>query len=118
MKKILTPAILAVAFLIGTTAKSMGCDVPGGLNAADITKTSAVLSWAAVSGADHYNVAWQKVNSGFWNIVAKDPQTSTAIGGYPVGLSPNTNYRFMVQAVCSSGASVYSSPVSFRTASR
>jgi len=117
MKKFLVE-LLIVAFLARTTASSIACDVPAGLSAGNITATSAVLSWAAVSGADHYNVAWQKVNSGFWNIVGNLKQTSATIGGYPVGLSPNSNYRFMVQAVCSSGFSAYSNPVSFKTASK
>jgi hypothetical protein len=117
MKKILLN-LLVVAFLVGTTPSSIACDVPGGLSAGNITATSAVLSWAAVSGAEHYNVAWQKVNSGFWNIISNVKTTSVTIGGYPVGLSPNTNYRFMVQAVCSSGFSAYSNPVSFKTAAK
>ena len=116
MKRLLVN-LLIVAVLIGTTPSSIACDVPAGLSAGNITATSAVLSWAPVSGADHYNVAWQKVNSGFWNIVANVKQTSVPIGGYPVGLSPRTSYRFMVQAVCSSAFSAYSNPVSFKTAS-
>ena len=119
MKKATTHLILVVvALLIGATPSSIACDIPSGLSAGHITATSAVLSWTAVSVADHYNVAWQKVNSGFWNIVANVKTASTSIGGYPVGLSPDTNYRFMVQAVCSSGFSAYSSPVSFRTSSK
>jgi hypothetical protein len=117
MKQILTYLVVA-AFLAGTTPSSMACDFPHGLSAGSITATSAVLSWSPVTGANDYNVAWQKVNSGFWHIVANVKQTSITIGGYPVGLSPNTTYRFMVQTVCSSGFSPYSTPVSFKTASK
>src|SRR6516162_8196568 len=115
MKKIVTHPVLVVALLVAMTLNALACVIPTGLTAGNITATSAVLSWTAVSGADHYNIAWQKVNSGFWNLVANVTQTSIAIGGYPVGLSPNTRYQFMVQAVCSSGASAYSTPVSFKT---
>ena len=118
MQKILTHPILVVAVLVGMTLNSLACDIPTGLTAGNITATSAVLSWTPVSGADHYNVAWQKVNSGFWNIVANVTRTSVTIGGCPVGLSRDTHYQFMVQAVCASGASAYSSPVSFKTLSK
>jgi hypothetical protein len=119
MKKVTTHLILViVALLMGASPNSIACDIPAGLSAGNITATSAVLSWTAVSGAESYNVAWQKVNSGFWNIVADVKTTSTTIGGYPVGLSPDTKYRFMVQAVCSSGFSPYSTPVSFKTSSK
>jgi hypothetical protein len=118
MKKMLTHPILVVAILVGMILNSLACEIPTGLTAGNITATSAVLSWTPVSGADHYNVAWQKVNSGFWNIVGNIKQTSITIGGYPVGLSPNTNYRFMVQTVCSSSFTAWSSPVSFKTLSK
>src|SRR5215471_9803484 len=62
MKRLLVN-LLIVAVLIGTTPSSIACDVPAGLSAGNITATSAILSWAPVSGADSYNVAWQKVNS-------------------------------------------------------
>ncbi|PWU16110.1 MAG: hypothetical protein C5B50_14120 [Verrucomicrobia bacterium] len=118
MKKTIKHLLLVVTLLVATAPELIGCDAPGGLAAGSITATSAVLSWSAVSGADHYNVAWQKVNSGFWNIVSNVKTTSVKIGGYPVGLSPNTTYHFMVQTVCSSGFSTYSAAVSFKTASK
>ena len=66
MKKAVTTVILVVAFFIGMNANSKACDIPTGLEASNITATSAVLSWTAVSGATRYHVAFQELHDGFW----------------------------------------------------
>jgi hypothetical protein len=115
MNKIAITVILVGAFLIGMNANSRGCDIPTGLNASNITGTSAVLSWAPVSGATGYHVAWQPISGGFW-FSANTTATSLAVGGYPVGLKRHTRYQFMLYAVCSDQTfSVYSSLFPFKT---
>jgi len=115
MNKIVTTVILVAAFLIGMNANSKGCDIPTGLNASNITATSAVLSWTPVSGATGYHVSWQEIHGGFW-FSANTTADSLTVGGYPVGLKPHTRYQFMVYAVCGDQTfSVDSSLFSFRT---
>jgi hypothetical protein len=114
MNKIALTVILVGAFLIGVNANSRGCDIPTGLNASNITGTSAVLSWAPVSGATGYHVAYQQINAGFW-FSANTTDNSLTVGGYPVGLKRHTTYQFMLYAVCGQTFSAYSSLFSFRT---
>jgi bacillolysin len=114
MKTLVTNVILAVTFLIGITVNSNACNIPTGLNASNITATSAVLSWTAVSGASGYHVSWQEINAGFW-FSANTTANSLTVGGYPVGLKPNTTYHFMVYAVCDQAFSVNSSLFKFKT---
>ena len=115
MNKIAITATLVGAFLIGMNANSRGCDIPTGLNASNITGTSAVLSWAPVSGATGYHVSWQEIHAGVW-FSANTAANSLSVGGYPVGLKPHTRYQFMVYAVCSDQTfSVDSSLFAFRT---
>ena len=114
MNKLATTAILVGGFLIGMNANSRGCDIPTGLNASNITETSAVLSWAPVSGATGYHVAYQEIHAGYW-FSANSTAISLTVGGYPVGLKRHTTYQFMVYAVCGQTFSAYSSLFSFRT---
>ena len=90
MNKIAITVILVGVFLIGVNANSRGCDIPTELNASNITGTSAVLSWAPVSGATGYHIAWQKIHAGFW-FSSNTTANSLTVGGYPVGLQPHTN---------------------------
>lgn len=115
MQKAVTAVLLVVAFLIGMNANSKACDIPTGLKASNITATSAVLSWTAVSGATRYHVAFQELHDGFW-VSGNTTTTSFTAGGYPVGLEPGTTYQFMVYAVCSDGTfSAYSAVFTFKT---
>ena len=85
------------------------CAVPSGLNATP-SATSASLTWTAVSGATSYNLQWKPTSGSTWTTV------SSATSPYTLnGLTASTSYQFQVQAVCSSGSSAYSSPVSFTT---
>lgn len=115
MQKVVTTVILVVAFFIGMNANSKACDTPTGLKASNITATSAVLSWTAVSGATGYHVVFQELHDGFW-VGGNTATTSFTAGGYPVDLEPGTTYQFMVRAVCSDGTfSAYSTLFSFKT---
>src|SRR5437867_10078853 len=53
-----------------TTSGTSGCNTPAGLNAGNITNSSAVLSWTAVSGALSYNLQWKKAYSSSWTTVS------------------------------------------------
>ena len=89
MKPRVTQLILVVAFLIGMNANSKACDIPTGLKASNITATSAVLSWTAVSGATGYHVAFQELHDGFW-VSENTTSNSFTAGGY-LGLRSQKN---------------------------
>jgi hypothetical protein len=96
----------------GCTPPSGGgtCATPASLVTSSITSSSATLSWAAVSGATSYTVDYKASSSSTW--------TSGSISGTSAsvsGLAASTSYDWRVLANCSSGASAYSSPVSFST---
>ncbi len=87
-----------------------GCGTPSGLNATNITQTSATLNWGVVSGATSYNVDFRQTG-GNWT-------TTSGITGNSAnatGLTANTGYEFRVQAVCGSNNGTYSSIATFTT---
>ncbi|HMZ72475.1 MAG TPA: M43 family zinc metalloprotease [Saprospiraceae bacterium] len=105
----------------GSLASSPGCDVPSGggscntpsgLAASSITSSSATMSWAAVSGANSYDLQYKTNSSGTWTTVNTTSTSSTL-----TGLTSGTTYNTQVRAVCSSGPSAYSAQVNFTTAS-
>jgi len=93
------------------TAGASGCPTPTGLNSGNVSNSSAVLSWIAVSGALSYNLQWKRASSSSWTTVSGLTTNSYSL----TGLSSRTDYQFKVQAICSSGSGAYSSPASFRT---
>ncbi len=87
------------------------CGTPTGLNATNITQTSATLNWGAVSGATSYNLQWKVSTSGTWTTVSGLTTTSYNLSG----LTANTTYNFQVQAVCNGTSGSYSAVASFTT---
>jgi hypothetical protein len=88
------------------------CNIPGGLNATNVSMTSATLNWSAVSGALSYNVQYKESSASIWN------STSSATNSYSLsGLLSNTSYDWKVQTVCSSTGSDFSATSSFTTLS-
>ncbi|HNP98419.1 MAG TPA: fibronectin type III domain-containing protein, partial [Bacteroidia bacterium] len=76
------------------------------------TSTSAQPYWAAVSGATSYNVEYRIRNSGAgYSAPISTTNTSVVLAG----LQPSTNYEFIVQTVCVSGSSAFSSSGWFTT---
>lgn len=93
-----------------TTGSSQSCGTPTGLNATNVTTSTATLNWASVSGAASYNVRYRPVGSSVWTN-ATSSTTSFAVSG----LSANTSYEYQVQAVCGSTPGAYSSSATFTT---
>jgi hypothetical protein len=89
------------------------CGTPSGLNATNITQTSATLNWGSVSGATSYNLQWKLTAGSTWTTVTGLTGTSYGLSGLTAG----TAYDYQVQAVCSSGSGNYSAASSFTTAS-
>lgn len=79
------------------------CKAPSGLNAANITGSSATLSWSAVQGSTSYDVDYG--NSTYYWINAATAVTSTSIN--VSGLNPVNNYYWRVRSNCGSTSSAY-----------
>ncbi|MEO8068545.1 MAG: T9SS type A sorting domain-containing protein [Flavobacteriales bacterium] len=87
------------------------CGTPTGLSAGSITSISAILSWAAVSGATSYTLQWKPTAGAVFNTVSGLVNTTYALSG----LSAAAAHQFQVLAVCASGSSVYSTVATFTT---
>ncbi|MBX7224535.1 MAG: fibronectin type III domain-containing protein, partial [Chitinophagales bacterium] len=84
------------------------CTAPTGLNATNITQTSAQLNWNAVPDAASYNVQY-KINIPFitlWTTISNIPTNSTTISG----LIPGRSYLYRVSTNCVFGSSSGFSP--------
>ncbi len=90
-----------------------GCNAPTGLNATNITQTSATVNWGAVSGVTTYTLEWKKNSDATWTVVSNLTTTSHNLSGLSVG----TLYDYRVKAICSGVESNYSSIAQFTTAS-
>lgn len=89
------------------------CGTPTGLNATNITQTSATLGWGAVSGATSYNLQWKISTGSTWTTVTGLTTTSYNLSGLTAG----TTYNYQVQAVCNGTSGNYSTAASFTTTS-
>ena len=93
--------------LLGNGSTSGSCGIPdvtqfGTMNK---TATSAQPYWVGVSGASSYNVEYRIRNTGAaYSAPVNTSSTSVVLSG----LQASTNYEFIVQAVCASGAGAYS----------
>lgn len=92
-----------------TPPSSTSCGSPASLATANITSSSASISWAAVSGATSYNVQFRAVGTTTWTT-----GTVTAASANLSGLSASTNYEWQVQANCNGTLSAFAS-ASFTT---
>jgi fibronectin type 3 domain-containing protein len=84
---------------------------PTGLTATAASATGINLTWNAVSGATSYTVQRSTVSGGPYTTVASPTTTSFA----DTGLTANTTYFYVVQAVNAAGSSVSSAQVSALT---
>lgn len=93
-----------------TTLTQQTCGVPAGLNATNITQTSATLNWTAVSNASSYNIQYRAQGTTAWT------NTNATTNSKSISaLLANTTYEFQVQAVCSNGSSAFSASATFTT---
>ncbi|MBK8195225.1 MAG: fibronectin type III domain-containing protein [Lewinellaceae bacterium] len=82
---------------------------PVGLNAGNITTSSATLSWGIVAGATTYTVQYKTAASSSWITAGNTTSASYNL----TGLTANTNYNWQVKTDCSN----YSPAASFTTSS-
>ncbi len=110
--------VLFADFCIEELSTVSACDAPPtGLNATNITGTSADLSWGAVVGASTYT--WKVVAAGDGSGgTAIDSGTTSNTTVSTTVLSSSTSYDLHVEADCSSdGTTGYSTAYNFMTAS-
>ena len=81
-----------------TLASIITCGVPQSLSATTITATSAQLNWGIIGGILNYNLSYQQTGTGTWITIICGTNSYSL-----TGLTPNTNYEFMVQSNCGSG---------------
>jgi hypothetical protein len=85
------------------------CSAPISPSATNITTTSAVLAWAAVTGATSYTVQYKVSTASFWSTAG----TATTSAYNLNNLTASTNYNWRVKANCSD----YGNFASFTTSS-
>ncbi len=95
------------AYQAASKVVSGSCGTPSP-NASNITATSATISWAAVSGANNYDVDYKKNAASTW-INAATGTTATSLN--LTGLTAGTIYNCRVRSNCTSGLSVYDTVV-------
>ncbi len=94
-----------------TSGTVTSCGTPSGLGTANITSSSATLSWAAVTGATSYNVQYRNAaTGGAWTTTTS---TTTSVG--VSGLVASTSYEFQAQANCSGTLGTFSTSGNFTT---
>ena len=87
-----------------TITAGSSCGIPATLTASSITNTSATISWAAVSGANSYDVDYKAAASSTWIPVATaTPSTSALLSG----LTEGTVYDYRVRVNCAAGTGSY-----------
>lgn len=106
-------AKLALEFLIEVAKTDDGtspvCNIPAGLNADDVTASSASIAWSAANGAVSYDVRYRSGNSAWVTANASGTSYSSS------GLSPLTAYEYQVRSRCSGDNSDYSSSIFITT---
>jgi Secretion system C-terminal sorting domain/Fibronectin type III domain len=83
-----------------TTAAPLTCGTPANPTALNITGTSALLGWDAVTGVLNYTVEYKLTSSSTW-LVLSSALTASSIA--VTGLTSNTNYDWRVKANCTNG---------------
>ncbi len=92
-------------------ANNGACGIPAGLNATNITLSSATLNWQAVGGATKYTLQRKLSSSSTWTTVNGILGTSYNVSGLAVG----TTYDYRVQAFCGTVAGTFSAVAQFTT---
>ncbi len=87
------------------------CGIPDALTVDSIQATAVILGWQAVIGATSYNIQYRLIATEPWTTI-----TSSTASKSLSGLSPESNYEFKVQAVCST-TSEFSAIANFATVS-
>ncbi len=96
-----------------STIANPSCTKPTGLNATNITATTANMTWSAVSGAQAYDLQYRLSNNPAWITISNIPTNSHQL----TGLQANKTYRTKVRTKCAgtNNYSAYSAEKTFTT---
>ncbi len=89
---------------------AIACALPSGLNATDVTASTATLSWDSVPGAGSYIIRYKPVPFSAWSTT-----TSSSTFKMLDGLKNDIPYVYNVMAVCDYNNSYYSGDATFTT---
>src|SRR5690606_35995614 len=102
------------SWLIDNVSVVQQCLMPIDLIAQNITTQSAELMWTDMAGVAEWEIEF---------LEATEPSTGSGItynGALPYfadELEPNTDYKFLVRAICDNGSSEWAGPFVFSTLS-
>ncbi len=86
------------------------CNIPTGLNVANVANNLATFSWASVPGANLYHLRYKPIAASTWIVVSYDLTTMNIFGLYA-----GTTYEYAVEAVCNNGPSGFGATQTFTT---
>ncbi len=86
------------------------CGVPESLTSTNITQTSAIINWNAITGATNYKLEYKASTASTWSYI-----TTTSASYALTNLFANMNYQFRVQANCGTTSGSFSATNSFNT---
>nr|MBK9650475.1 fibronectin type III domain-containing protein [Bacteroidota bacterium] len=95
-----------------TTTGLIGCDIAQGLNATNITSTTAKLNWTPWSLAVTYRIRYRPTGTTVWTI-----KSSSVSNKNITGLLPSTTYQWQVSTKCGTVLKPYSASSTFTTQS-
>lgn len=108
MKTKIYSLIISFAFSCMYLSGQVLCPAPTSLTVANITSTSATLSWTGTSTVSSYKISYQASTPANGPILFVNTQSNTAS---LANLTANTTYLAKVQKVCeANGVVVYSNP--------
>ncbi|QQS27786.1 MAG: S8 family serine peptidase [Sphingobacteriales bacterium] len=88
-----------------------GCLIPSGLNATNITSSSATIGWNMMPNSVSYTIRYRIVGTANWITV----NNYTAISLNLSGLSPCSQYEYQIRSNCESDQSNFSNVRTFNT---
>lgn len=92
------------------TTTSSSCGTPSGLSSANVTSSSADVSWASVGGATSYTLQYKPLSASTWTTLTNVTSPSSI-----TGLTASTAYVYQVKAVCNGTDGPYSAIGTFST---
>lgn len=95
---------------ISKSATTKICTTPVTISISIISSTSVLISWTALCSSTNFQVIYRKVGTTQWLQVTTSSTTATLIN-----LLPSATYEFKIKAICTGGASAFSSLQNFTT---
>jgi subtilisin family serine protease len=102
----------AIQEMLNYCPASVACVPPYGLNASNISDTSAILTWGAITDTiTNFNIQYRVAGTAWTTVTMSDSILSYNL----TGLMPCTTYEFQVEMDCDTSTSGYSNIFTFQT---